>query len=191
MKLPYIYDKKLFLAVMGACSYVKATGWFNKACAYYADKYDVDEDEVCKYVHIASIKKGNSGYKFKYYVVAKMCSSCEGSDVGIVNYRIQKAKNKDNAAKEYKFIDTGSYYNTDYFDDVLYEFETRKEAEEKLAELQEKREKERKERKERFKKTVSKSDNKISSNKNEPHIINLSNGIELDFSGLFNIGKDK
>lgn len=52
-KLPYIKDKKMYAAVMGACSYVKSTGWFNKATQYYADKYSVDVEEVKRYVRIA------------------------------------------------------------------------------------------------------------------------------------------
>lgn len=62
-KLPYIPDKKMYAAVMGACSYIRKTGWFNKATEYYADKYDVSLDEVQKYVRIAQSngqKKANS-----------------------------------------------------------------------------------------------------------------------------------
>ena len=52
-KLPYIPDKKLYAAVMGACSYVRDTGYFNKATSYYANKYNVDVEEVRRYVRIA------------------------------------------------------------------------------------------------------------------------------------------
>ena len=52
-KLPYIPNKKLYAAVMGACSYIRSTGYFNKAISYYADKYDVDEDDIAYYVRIA------------------------------------------------------------------------------------------------------------------------------------------
>lgn len=69
-KLPYIRDKKMYAAVMGACSYVRDTGYFNKATDYYADKYGVDVDEVRKYVRIAQgngQKTANSGESKKYF----------------------------------------------------------------------------------------------------------------------------
>lgn len=66
-KLPYIKDKRLYAAVMTACSMVKESGWLNKACKYAADKYDVREADVRDYVLIASrrgrIISGNSGRK--------------------------------------------------------------------------------------------------------------------------------
>lgn len=74
-KLPYIPDKRLYAAVMGACSYVRDTGWFNKAVSYYADKYNVAEDEVAKYVRIAQEngqKEKNSfsdKRKYKWFAV--------------------------------------------------------------------------------------------------------------------------
>lgn len=52
-KLPYIPDKDLYMAVIGACSYIRETGYFNKATEYYARKYGVDADEVKRYVRIA------------------------------------------------------------------------------------------------------------------------------------------
>lgn len=45
-KYPYIADKNLYRAVMGACSYIRETGWFNKATEYYADQYGVDVEDV-------------------------------------------------------------------------------------------------------------------------------------------------
>ena len=66
-KLPFIPDKKMYAAVMGACSYVRDTGYFNKATQYYADKYDVDVDEVRKYVRIAQGNGQKQAAKRKYY----------------------------------------------------------------------------------------------------------------------------
>lgn len=76
-KLPYIPDKKMYAAVMGACSYIRETGYFNKATQYYADKYHVDVEQVRKYVRIA---QGNgqkqaakkAPRKYKWYAVAVM-----------------------------------------------------------------------------------------------------------------------
>lgn len=74
-KLPYIPDKKLYAAVMGACSYVKDTGCFNKSTKYYAEKYDVDVDKVRKYVRIAQgngqkAANKNNPRNYKWYAVA-------------------------------------------------------------------------------------------------------------------------
>lgn len=52
-KLPYIPNKNLYAAVMGACKWIREDGYFNKATKYYADKYNVSVDEVKKYVRIA------------------------------------------------------------------------------------------------------------------------------------------
>ena len=52
-KLPYIQDRQLYAAVMGACRYVRETGYFNRAVNYYADKYGVSANDVAKYVRIA------------------------------------------------------------------------------------------------------------------------------------------
>ena len=76
-KLPYIPDKKMYAAVMGACSYIRETGYFNKATQYYADKYGVDVEKVRRYVRIA---QGNgqkqaskkTKRKYKWYVAAVM-----------------------------------------------------------------------------------------------------------------------
>lgn len=53
-KLPYIDNPKLYAAVMTACSMVKESGWFNKACKYAANKYGVREADVRDYVLITS-----------------------------------------------------------------------------------------------------------------------------------------
>jgi hypothetical protein len=73
-KLPYIENKKMYAAVMGACSYVRATGYFNKATSYYADKYGVDVEEVRRYVRIAqgNGQKRAAKRKYKWYVMVVM-----------------------------------------------------------------------------------------------------------------------
>lgn len=69
-KLPYIPDKKMYAAVMGACSYIRQTGWFNKATNYYADKYNVDLDELQRYVRIAQSNGQKTSAKRKYHYFA-------------------------------------------------------------------------------------------------------------------------
>ena len=86
-KLPYIPDKKMYAAVIGACSYIKATGYFNKATQYYADKYGVDVERVRKYVRTA---QGNgqrqqnkrNPRKYKWYAVAVLRDFYEAGDDG-------------------------------------------------------------------------------------------------------------
>lgn len=94
-KLPYINDKRLYAAVMTACSMVKESGWLNKACKYAADKYDVREADVRDYVLIASrrgrIISGNSGRnRAKQYKITcpevLPCSIC-GRKPDIMDFR--------------------------------------------------------------------------------------------------------
>ena len=43
-KYPYIKGgKAMVAAVLGACSYIRETGYFNRAVTYYANKYNVSE----------------------------------------------------------------------------------------------------------------------------------------------------
>lgn len=87
-KLPYIRNKRLYAAVMGACSYIRETGWFNKATQYYANKYGVGVDDVRKYVRIAqgngqreAAKKKPATFKWYTAVVMKdwYCADDDGS----------------------------------------------------------------------------------------------------------------
>lgn len=67
---PYIKDKNMYAAVMGACSYIRDTGYFHKAVSYYADKYKVDEKELEREIRKrqAAGQKGKTR-KYKYFVV--------------------------------------------------------------------------------------------------------------------------
>ena len=100
-KLPYIPDKKLYAAVMGACSYIRTTGYFNKAVRYYADKYNVSVDDVIRYVRIA---QGNgqrmSTKKRKYHWFAVEYSNIEHINYFeemYAQYVVVKATSEDNA----------------------------------------------------------------------------------------------
>lgn len=68
-KYPFIPDKTMYAAVMGACSYIRETGYFNKAVKYYANKYGVDEDELAKHVRArqGAGQKGKTR-KYKHFV---------------------------------------------------------------------------------------------------------------------------
>lgn len=52
-KLPYIPNKDMYAAVMGACSMIRETGKFWTAVNYYADKHNVDKEEMIEYIRIA------------------------------------------------------------------------------------------------------------------------------------------
>lgn len=79
-KYPYIADKRLYAAVMGACSYIRETGYFNKAISYYADKYGVDEEQIASEIRKRQAagrknkESGTKGRKFRFFIVAQFVS---------------------------------------------------------------------------------------------------------------------
>lgn len=82
-KYPYIADKKMYAAVMGACSYIRETGYFNKAVSYYADKYGVDAAELEAHIRQrqGAGQKGKTR-KYKYYVIVALRDYYMGGDEG-------------------------------------------------------------------------------------------------------------
>ena len=60
-KYPFIPDKRMYAAVMGACKYIRETGYFNKAVQYNADKFGVDPNELEKEIR----KRQSAGQKGK------------------------------------------------------------------------------------------------------------------------------
>ena len=69
-KILFIADKNLRTAVVEACSHVKETGHFNEAVRMFAERYDVREEEVAKYIRIAQSngqREANKKTKRKYY----------------------------------------------------------------------------------------------------------------------------
>lgn len=73
-KLPYIPDKRMYAAVMGCCRWMRENGYyFNKATEYFADKYDVDLEDLQAYIRMAQGNgqreaAKNNPRKYKYYV---------------------------------------------------------------------------------------------------------------------------
>ena len=51
-------------ATLGACSYIRNTGYFNKAISYYANRYNVDEKKLAENVR-ARQAAGQRGSKTK------------------------------------------------------------------------------------------------------------------------------
>lgn len=155
-RYPYISDKKMYAAVMGACSYIRDKGYFNKAVSYYADKYGVDPDELAKEIR----KRQGAGQKgktrkYKYYLVVGW--SDEWYSMGDYDIlfsqeepqkwenerkkvaKIIKATNRKNAEAQVpkgeldRDFRMYGFHLTDY---TIHEYETIKEAEEELATIQ-------------------------------------------------------
>lgn len=148
-KLPYIPDKDLYAAVMGACSWIRESGYFNKATSYYADKYDVDVEEVRRYVRIAQgrgQKAANAKRKFKWYAVFFVRDYMPDYDRGsgwrltedykLRDYienaqcKIVKAKNEDSAWHNVSGMPDG-FEGEYWYNSIMHikEFDTKKEAE--------------------------------------------------------------
>ena len=73
---PWI-PREYYPAVMGACKMIRETGYFNKAVSYFADKYNVDSEELSKHIRArqAAGQKGKScksaGRKYKWFIVVE------------------------------------------------------------------------------------------------------------------------
>lgn len=73
-KYPYIKGgKAMVAAVLGACSYIRDNGCFNKAVTYYANKYNVNEAELARNIRArqAAGQRANGGRKrvYKWFAV--------------------------------------------------------------------------------------------------------------------------
>lgn len=98
-KFPYIADKKMYAAVMGACAYIRDKGWFNKAVSYYSKKYGVDSDDLAAHIrarqsvgqrnkrsqkehkYFCCVRTIESGYNWTYADTAtiRKCTSTENA----------------------------------------------------------------------------------------------------------------
>ena len=73
-KYPYIKGgKSMVAAVLGACSYIRETGYFNRAVTYYANKYNVSETELARNIRArqAAGQRENGGRKrvYKWFAI--------------------------------------------------------------------------------------------------------------------------
>ena len=158
-KYPYIEGgKKMVAAVLGACSYIRETGYFNKAVSYYADKYGVDEDELAdnirkrqaagrkaKAAERKAAAADSGGRKYKYYVVGSHIY-CEAAYTdGISDLRIVRGLSAKTVAnrfserdwKETCANDTGSSWSPIFEHKILGEYDTKQEAEDALKKIRE------------------------------------------------------
>ena len=100
-KYPFIPDKRMYAAVMGACSYIRETGYFNKAVSYYADKYNVDEDDLAKHIRArqSAGQRGRTssakGKKYKWFIVSDVYYCDAYGEEEPTNHRIERGISKD------------------------------------------------------------------------------------------------
>ena len=145
-KYPYIPDKRMFAAVMGACSYIRETGYFNKAVSYYADKYSVDEKELAAHIRArqAAGQKGRTsaskGRKYKWFIVCEAVSSEAYPEPTYNSPKIVRGLTPENVERRYTDhdfyrtmkADYGGVYAEQYDHVVIASFDTKEEAEKYL-----------------------------------------------------------
>lgn len=145
-KYPYIPDKRMYAAVMGACSWIRDSGCFNKAVRYYADKYNVDEEELAMHIRArqAAGQKGKTaaskGRKYKYFLVCETVWCEANGETQYYNPAVVKGLTAKSVVKRYSEHDWnmtvrrdyGGVYAPEYGHEVIGEYATQAEAEEAL-----------------------------------------------------------
>lgn len=145
-KYPYIHDKKMFAAVMGACSYIRETGYFNKAVSYYADKYSVDEKELAAHIRArqAAGQKGRTspskGRKYRWFIVCEVVSSEYCPEPTFNSPRIVRGLTPETVERKYSdsdfqrtmLEDYGGVFAPLYDHQVIASFDSKEEAEKNL-----------------------------------------------------------
>ena len=145
-KYPYIPDKRMFAAVMGACSYIRETGYFNKAVSFYAEKYHVDEKELADHIRArqAAGQKGRAsaskGRKFKWFFVCETIAT-DADPVptynspqivrGLTPQTVEHRYTENDFYRTMK-ADYGGNYAEQYSHVVIASFDSKKEAEKYL-----------------------------------------------------------
>ena len=143
-KYPFIPDKRMYAAVMGACKYIRETGYFNKAVQYNADKFGVDPNELEKEIRKrqSAGQKGksskNAGSKQHYFIVVQtVWTDANGYSCG--SPQILRGVSKETVEKRFVDSDFKRTVRNDYggsyapsFDHVVAEFASKNEAEEAL-----------------------------------------------------------
>lgn len=144
-KYPHIEGKDMYAAVMGACRWIRESGYFNKATKYYADKYGLDVEDVR-----AEVRKrqgaGQRGNKtgaagpMKWFVVVKTVTCEAYGDTSVAGpARVVKAKKKETAGCNYNrenmANDYGGSFAPIYSDYVLFEGDRKKDADSYLKSL--------------------------------------------------------
>lgn len=148
-KYPYI-PKEYYAAVMFACKMVRQSGYKNKAIKTAARYYSVDEDELRRHFEARAAAgakgKGNTGKKFKYFVVATYFGcDAQGFDEAPAKVEIVKGISKKTVKNRFSEADlnydrrndTGSSYSLYRHHTIMAECETKEEAEKFITTLKE------------------------------------------------------
>lgn len=146
-KYPYISDKKMYAAVMGACKYIRETGYFNKAVRYYAERYGVNEKELEKQIRLrqSAGQKGKAGSSagktYKWFIVVETCHSDAAYEYSISDPQVLKGissasvvrRFSDNDWRRTTRDDYGGSYAPVYRHEAIAEFDTESEARKQLS----------------------------------------------------------
>lgn len=148
-RYPYIADKKMYAAVMGACSYIRAKGYFNKAVSYYADKYGVDEKELAQHIRARQgagqkgKKSNNAGRKYKWFIVVRTCWTDASGETDYSEPQVLKGLTAKSVVSRFSEADWNYTVRMDYGGSyapvvghkAIAEFETETEAKEALKQM--------------------------------------------------------
>lgn len=148
-KYPFIKGgKAMVAAVLGACSYIRETGYFNKAVRYYSEKYDVDPDELEKNIRARQAagqrSKSTAGRTYKYFIVARIITN--DANYNDIPYRYDIVRGISEKTVKARFTEsdwnnttrnyTGSSYDPCYEHKIIGEYATKQEAEEALDKIE-------------------------------------------------------
>ena len=142
VKYPYIANKRLYAAVMYACKLIRETGYRNKAIQTAANEYDFNFEDVEKEIikrQVAGRKAKSKPRKYKWYIVGTY-EACEADyEYNLISVKIKRALNKSNACRDWfdwnRSMDYGGSYAPFRHDEVIGEFECKKDAESALLKL--------------------------------------------------------
>ena len=142
-KYPYIADKRMYAAVMGACRWIRESGYFNKATQFYADKYNLDVDDVRVEVRKrqAAGQRGKKTGAMKWFVVIKIITSeaCGEWNICGPGPRVVRAKSRRTAGCDYSRENMANDYGGSYApiasDYVLFESDSKKDADNYLSSI--------------------------------------------------------
>lgn len=141
-KYPFIPDKRMYAAVMGACKYIRERGYFNKAISYYADKYDVDSEELAKHIRARQAagqkgrKSASTGKKYHYFICCETVWCEANGETAYMHPSIERGLSKETVMRRMSAYDWertcredyGGSYAPVYGHEVLAQYDSEEEA---------------------------------------------------------------
>ena len=119
-RYPYIPNKTMYAAVMGACSYIRETGYFNKAVSYYAEKYQVDADELAKHIRARQSvgqkgrRSNSTGRKYKWFIVCQTIWCEADGETTYSNPQVLKGLTEETVISRFSESDWKNTVRNDY-----------------------------------------------------------------------------